>query len=1005
MALISLHQSHPDILISYDAAVKLYTLHGTYSKVQTALAQLLGNPDSPVSAVKKDSGQPGTDGSRSVQIAQTPHAQESEDQSRNSNQQSEESPNVHVGRSSDDYNPGLHRDVTPGCSDLKDTGSALQPAGPTSTSEEDLLLIVDADMFQYLQKHWEKEFQLTVNPFGIDVVHVTNEGLTSLYRQAAAGKGEEGKDKECIELAREAIRSFFLEKESKICRDQLQKGILFLRGGLQKAKEILSIRLPKLLVNEDDENIYVIGSSHDIFEAKTFLLDYEVSWSSKEDAASFRFPSHESGSSSDVTEQSPPLAISTTLDPMDNRIDQLQRSEDDERRHEAAGRYKLAAQFKDSGLAVLGRGLTNFNLRGGRSPPGRQTRTGPVLGHDVLSETAQIPAERASWSLPQNTGGDILFKSREAFPSAAYMKNKTSLTSHLFDTRPKGSTSHPSTAQLTLSGSTSIPPAGSGHNLKRANSFSGMPQQRVQVTTGQESQDDTVDTRVRARASSLCNPTGKDRQLEQNAEVTVSFIMWRHIKDAYSARLDDLTSDVQMKETRPVGSSDVTLTLRGVNSSKVTTCQQGLQKLFDSVSVDFSVQELPLSELGIIDQENDTLQACCTEVRNRFKKVTIDISKNILFLIGPRQLCSQVGNSLREIFSVDLTPVHAQQDFQTPSTSKWDPSTCLPTNWDQSPSLHCHGNPQGMLESQTSKANGTGRSQARITNSESAFQEAELVNGSIRQPLSRIDPFIKEKVKILSATERERQSTDTVPKHSETENTRSYRNISSAGSTPTPLDKETPLNMNERTKRSLQKDSTQQRQAETGALGESKSGVEICVCGETEQTMSRTKCGATMCSKCLDTVHVHCRVCHVSEPTSPIIQGKMNHSKLHISIPGHKKHSSIKITYFIPDGVQEAGHPFPGEPFQGGVFEAFLPDCEKARKLLPRMEKAFRKGLTFTLVENGSRCRVTWDNIPHKTSIHGGKSANGYPDSTYLTRLSEVLTFHGIKEPPAESDK
>lgn len=28
---------------------------------------------------------------------------------------------------------------------------------------------------------------------------------------------------------------------------------------------------------------------------------------------------------------------------------------------------------------------------------------------------------------------------------------------------------------------------------------------------------------------------------------------------------------------------------------------------------------------------------------------------------------------------------------------------------------------------------------------------------------------------------------------------------------------------------------------------------------------------------------------------------------------------------------------------------------------------------------------------------------NGYPDSTYFTRLSEVLSTHGIEEPPAKS--
>lgn len=67
-------------------------------------------------------------------------------------------------------------------------------------------------------------------------------------------------------------------------------------------------------------------------------------------------------------------------------------------------------------------------------------------------------------------------------------------------------------------------------------------------------------------------------------------------------------------------------------------------------------------------------------------------------------------------------------------------------------------------------------------------------------------------------------------------------------------------------------------------------------------------------------------------------------------------------------------HPSPGKPFQGGVFEAFLPDCDKSRNLLPRLEDAFRQGLTFTVTSKEKGSNVTWDAIPHKTSLQGGRS-------------------------------
>ncbi|XP_070779028.1 serine-rich adhesin for platelets [Enoplosus armatus] len=686
--------------------------------------------------------------------------------------------------------------------------------------------------------------------------------------------------------------------------------------------------------------------------------------------------------------------MSSTVDSLDDGISQLLRSDEDERRAEGARRYKLAARFKDSGLAALGSRSTDFTLRG-LSSPSRQTRLGPMLGHDVLSETAGITGERVSRALGQNTGGNILFKSGDALPSTASMQNKTSLDSHLIYTQPKSVTSPLITTQSSLSGSTSLPPPGSGSTLRRASSFSGTPQQKAQVMA-QKSQDNSSKSTVRARgrSSSFSNQTGRDKREVFNTEMIISFVMWQHIKEAYSTRVNDLTSDVQMKESRLEGTSDLTVTLRGANSSKVSSCQMGLKKLVDSVSVDFSVHELYLSELGITDRADETLQACCDEVCSRFRKVTIQILKKSIFLLGPKQLCSQVGASLKEVFCGDSAQIPEQQEFSSPSNSNWNPSSST-----------MNEDPQVMLESQTSKADGTGSSQEGKTNHRSDFYETELVNGSISQPFASKDPVIKEKVKIVGTVEMDGQKTETFVSHSKTGNDRSARHVNGVGSTTTRSDKDMELHKKERTIHSTQKDSTQKSPTEIqDTPEESRSGLggqrSICVCGEIEKLM-RTKCGATMCSKCLDNVHVYCKVCHETEPTPWGIQGKMNYSRRHTST-GYKD-PAIKITYCIPDGIQGEGHPSPGKPFQGGVFEAFFPDCEKTRKLLPRLEKAFRQRLTFTVMDKGTGARVIWDCIPHKTSLHGGES--GYPDSTYLAHLSEVLTSHGIKEPPAKVEE
>lgn len=1009
LALTSLSKSHPDIQINFDVSEELYTLHGAYSKVQAALAQLLGHPGSPQTQENKDSGQPATTGSRSVQMVQKPRTQESEDLSRKPKKQKELRKKVPIGSPSDEGNSGSHRELTPGGYGWEDTGqtegAAMQLHGDPTTVEENFL-IVDADMFKYLQKHDQKEYQDILSQYSVDVVEVTNQGLTTLFLQVTTGAGEDDQDQESLKLARKALSIFFQENETKICTAKLPKCILSPSGGLQRAKENLSDRLPKVLLNEDDKNIYIIGSISDVSEAKQFLLDHRGVRGKKEDVASLlRFPSYDSGSSIHTDEQRTPLTTLSTVDSVDDRIDPLLRSEEDEKRTDVAKRYKLAARFKDSGLAALGSRPTDFSIRGGLSSPSTQTRLGPMFGHDVLSETAKTAVEKISRASVQNTGGDILFKSGEDLPSTASMQSKTSLNSHLIGTRPKSLTSPLSTSQSNLSGSSPSPHAGS--SLKRASSFSGTPQQKAQVMD-QRSQDDSSKSTVRARArsSSFSNHSGRVKQESYTAEINVSYVMWQHIKEAYRTRVDDLTSDILMDENRPEGSSELTVTLRGANFSKVSSCQQSLQMLVESVSVDFSVQELSLSELGITDAADETLQACCAEVRGRFKKITIPILKKSLYLLGPKQLCSQVRATLQEVFSGDVVGIPEHQGFFTPCASNWNPSTFEQTNEDQSTNVH--SNSQLMPESQTSKIDGTGSSQERSINDRQDFEETELVNGSTGQPLVRKDPVIKEKVKIVGAEETDGLKTEIFVSHSKTENGKRARHVNSVESTTTHTDKDMAPYTNEKTVHSTQKESIQQKQTETeNTQDESRSVLGgpgwICVCGESEKFMKRTKCGATLCSKCMDTVHVHCKVCHETELTPRGIQGNMAISKIHITVPGYKKDSAIKITYCIPDGIQEEGHPSPGKPFQGGVFEAFLPDCEETRKLLPRLKKAFKQGLTFTVTEKEKGSRVTWDCIPHKTSLLGGKAGNGYPDSSYLSRLSVILNSHGIREPPPKS--
>ncbi|XP_038140281.1 uncharacterized protein si:busm1-163l24.3 isoform X1 [Cyprinodon tularosa] len=942
-ALENLCESHQDVQINQTASERCCTLSGSYSKVQAALAQLLCHPGGPQFSEYKDSGPAASRRISPLQKSQKP--QVSKDQRRNPTKPKE--PREERDYSdvlTEDKNLSLNRNLAPGDDNWESANHKVSAAqgSPTAFIEESSL-IVDSDVFQYLQKHCKKEYHKILSQFGIEVINETNQGLTTLFLHIAdAAVGEEGRER--VTLAKKAISQLYQENEAKICRDQMPKIILNHGGGLQRAMENLSTRLPKLLLNEDEQNIYFIGSSKDIAEGRHYLLiDHKESRNRKEDVASLlNFPSYNSGSSPlHAEEERGPLTTSQAEGHFDERVHRRLISEEDELRGDGARRYKLAARFKDSGLAGLG----NFPFRPNASPS-RQTHQEQMPRTEVQSQTTGISGEEA-------LQGDILFKTAHASASpSAFTTIKTPLITNTADTRPKNLTSPFGLTPSSLP-SSALPPSAPGSTLKRASSFSGTPQQKAQVL-GQKSQDDSSKSpaRVRERSSSFSSQTLRDKQEVYREEISVSRVMWQYIKEAYGTRVEDLTSDLQMKESFSEGSRDLTIILRGADSSKVKLCRERLQTLVDSVGADFSVQELRMAELGISNPDDETLQACCSEVRSRFKKVVIHTMKKSLYLVGPEQLCSKVAATLREVFSREPE----QHDFS---------NHFLPLNATQSRSRAPDSSYQVVAFTQTNKANGNGGNQQWKTTYDRDFNENRPINGASSQLSVKKEYVLREK--------EDRKIIENNPVNGEKERTLH------------------------------QTDFTGHRSSETQSnSAESRSGPEgqvFCsVCEQRKHFLVRAKCGVTLCSECLERVHTYCKICYKAEPKEPQgISGEMKKSKLSIALPGHTKDTAIKITYRIPDGIQGEGHPSPGKPFKGGLFEAYLPDHGNARKLLPRLEKAFKQGLTFTVTGKGREARVTWDGIPHKTSLYGGKAEKGYPDSGYLSRLSSILTSKGIE--------
>ncbi|KAL5022517.1 hypothetical protein ScPMuIL_001672 [Solemya velum] len=120
-----------------------------------------------------------------------------------------------------------------------------------------------------------------------------------------------------------------------------------------------------------------------------------------------------------------------------------------------------------------------------------------------------------------------------------------------------------------------------------------------------------------------------------------------------------------------------------------------------------------------------------------------------------------------------------------------------------------------------------------------------------------------------------------------------------------------------------------------------------------------------------------------------------------VRVPGFDSSGSIVINYDIPGGVQEAEHPNPGRSYSGIHRQAYLPNNAEGREVCRLLKKAFDARLVFTIGESrttGCDGVITWNDIHHKTSLHGGSENFAYPDATYLSRVREELAAKGITE-------
>uniref|UniRef100_A0A3P9L037 E3 ubiquitin-protein ligase n=1 Tax=Oryzias latipes TaxID=8090 RepID=A0A3P9L037_ORYLA len=180
----------------------------------------------------------------------------------------------------------------------------------------------------------------------------------------------------------------------------------------------------------------------------------------------------------------------------------------------------------------------------------------------------------------------------------------------------------------------------------------------------------------------------------------------------------------------------------------------------------------------------------------------------------------------------------------------------------------------------------------------------------------------------------------------------------------------------------------------------------ICMEPMAAKDTEQLRCKHSFCKDCLKQAFSYKKVCPVCGELYGVLKGTqpdggyMDISKDPIPLQGYEKYGTIVIKYYIPDGIQKEEHPNPGQPYQGVSRTAYLPDSPEGQAILKMLQRAFDQRLIFTIGRSTTSGRsnvVTWNDIHHKTSKHGGPSHYGYPDPAYLSRVREELKVKGIK--------
>ncbi|XP_040290600.1 uncharacterized protein LOC121003095 isoform X1 [Bufo bufo] len=861
----------------------------------------------------------------------------------------------------------------------------------------------DSDIFKYIQKFHNLEYQEILNRYHVRAVDESAEEITTIYLQPVkVGKNHLAD----LRSARSKLMGLYQGLELLLRKEQIDKRDVYEDQDFRVLLRDLQKLFPMLLCHDDDRYLYLIGNGVDVAQGKQHISDLKL----KVDRPS-----------SYVDTQ---LKVSGTV----TMSEGVSHSLSPNYKHESKVGSRIAASF--SGPTTHSSYGTKSHIDEkyliSNSPLLDREREPPYDRTSLRSEITSALLKNEDFSLSQAEEKS----ESKTMPSFKRCDVLPALKTGREDIRHSRSTSKP-TGPLKSVPFTKASSELAYSSLVDVNS----PPMDFKIPEGKLRRSSSL-TRIYS-TENASSEKHSNAQIFKD-EVVVTDLLWHYIKQNYKSDIDSWCSSIVLMEEKQNGK--ITLKLKATNKTVLTLTKERLQLLCWKEDIIVTSSCFDYTTLGVKGPTDIALDEWCNLFRKCSKKVCVKLEEDKLVLIYPKEIQVHVveeysqhierktkstrdykmpddgqslhlkdkfefsGNNLSENYIAELKHKQSSEDnfFSKPNLGP------LSVNLGGEYMSQINKNQAGKyLADQTYSLVGTEPFQGIDHGNKAFFDNPVPAFLGEKSPHPKKQKDFSEDPKSSLSSEVPQTDLSTPRKYFEDLKTEVkaydhglYNSDVTQGidfSPPNETDLEARYDdqaiSTEGHIAQYQNSSSQLRIPAVGQ--ESEIMDSVCVqCKNSGKTI-QTSSGQNLCYKCYLTSEVSAMNDTATGKGS--LRASMTQSRMSLRLPGYERDTSLKIIYNVPDGVQGAGDPKPGCQYKGGKFEAFLPDNREGNKLLTLLQRALQEGLIFHIRTSETGDKVTWYKIPHKTSPDGGKQKNGYPDLAYMKSTIALLKHNGIE--------